>query len=625
MRALARLATWLVAKSRRLTRGVLYLAFSPAVFDRLLRDDRFALRLKGSSSAWQALGEALEKDAVFERFLAAPFSRFLARVLADERFARLLIQNEDLWRAYKTAIENQELFERLRDNQHVRRGIESGSLLRAILTDPDTTAAFQRFARDPQVVGLLLRDAAVVRELVQRELTEGQFSSVLLKHPDIVAAFQRFARDPKVIGLLLQDPALGQKLVHRELDEGHVNKILSERPDTAAVFLRVARDPKIIHLLLRDDEVAHELVKRELTGKYITKMLLERPDTAEAFRSFARDRTVLEVLLQDAAWVHELAKSPGLQAGLMGDRHFLRQPGFPRQAELARQWQRLAPVFTRQIQELEPRILESHRQAHTAPDTETAILNAVCEGNEVRLAYGILRFPDRHALWIQLQELLVNEEYFFETDTEAPRIIDGGAHFGLAIYYFKTLYPKARITAFEPAPDLFALAQENVVRNNYTDVEVLPYALSDTDEDAVFLISERDSMAGSLTTRRKTAGDSVKEITVPCRRLSLYLAEPVHFLKLDIEGQEDRVLAEAAPKLSNVHQMFIEYHHGNGLPADRLARILEILEKAGFDMQVSKSYTCQRNTERRPMAYAAEPYSVTLWARNRLWPPAPGV
>lgn len=574
MRAFARLVTWLVVKSRRLTRGVLYLAFSPAMFDQLLSDERFALRLKGSSSTWRVFGDVLEKDLVFDLFLTAPSSRFLARVLADMRFVRLLIQNEDLWKAYKTAVENQELFDRLRDKQHVRRGIESGSLLRSLLADPDTAAAFQRFARDPHV-----------------------------------------------IGLLLQDPALVQRLVHRELDEGHLKKVLSERPDTAAAFQRFARDPKVVSILLRDDEVAHGLVQRELTGEYLKKMLLEHPDIAETFRRFARNRMVLDVLFEDPAWVHELAKSPGVQARLMGDRHFLRQPGFPLQAELARQWQRLAPVFTQQIQELEPRILESHRQAHTAPDTETAVLNAVCEGDEIRLAYGLLRFPDRHALWIQLHELLVNEEYFFETDVEAPRIIDGGAHFGLAIYYFKTLYPKARITAFEPAPDLCALAQENLARNNYTDVEVLPYALSDTDEDAVFLISERDSMAGSLTARRQVAGDAVREITVPCRRLSLYLTAAVHFLKLDIEGQEDRVLAEAAPRLFNVHQMFVEYHHGNGLAADRLARILDILEKAGFDVQVSKSYTCQRNTERRPMAYAAEPYSVTLWARNRRWPP----
>ena len=47
--------------------------------------------------------------------------------------------------------------------------------------------------------------------------------------------------------------------------------------------------------------------------------------------------------------------------------------------------------------------------------------------------------------------------------------------------------------------------------------------------------SESDSMAGSLTERRRESGDYCAEIPVECRRLSPYLEEPVHFLKLDIE------------------------------------------------------------------------------------------
>ena len=43
------------------------------------------------------------------------------------------------------------------------------------------------------------------------------------------------------------------------------------------------------------------------------------------------------------------------------------------------------------------------------------------------------------------------------------------------------------------------------------------------------------------------AGDETREFTVECRRLSEYLQEPVHFLKMDIEGYEDVVLAELGP------------------------------------------------------------------------------
>ena len=108
----------------------------------------------------------------------------------------------------------------------------------------------------------------------------------------------------------------------------------------------------------------------------------------------------------------------------------------------------------------------------------------------------------------------------------------------MAIYYFKSLYPKAKITGFEPVPHIRELALENIQQNNYADVEILPYALSDTEEKKTFFISKTYSMAGSLTTRRRHFHDEVTEIPVECRRLSPYLQEPIHFLKLDVEGAE---------------------------------------------------------------------------------------
>ena len=52
--------------------------------------------------------------------------------------------------------------------------------------------------------------------------------------------------------------------------------------------------------------------------------------------------------------------------------------------------------------------------------------------------------------------------YFFEANTSEPFIIDCGGHIGLAVLYFKTLYPQARILSFEPNPETFALLQKNI-------------------------------------------------------------------------------------------------------------------------------------------------------------------
>ncbi len=136
-------------------------------------------------------------------------------------------------------------------------------------------------------------------------------------------------------------------------------------------------------------------------------------------------------------------------------------------------------------------------------DVENLILDIICQGNEVFLSNGVMEFPDRRSLWVLIHEILINEDYFFETNTDSPYILDCGTHCGLAIYYFKNLYPKAKIIGFEPVPTLYKMALENMSRNNYSNVNILPYALSDTDRSETFIISDTDSMAGSLAKIRQ--------------------------------------------------------------------------------------------------------------------------
>src|SRR5262245_55665784 len=44
-------------------------------------------------------------------------------------------------------------------------------------------------------------------------------------------------------------------------------------------------------------------------------------------------------------------------------------------------------------------------------------------------------------------EIFQRELYRFHTDSAGPKILDCGANIGLAVIYFKRLYPHARITA----------------------------------------------------------------------------------------------------------------------------------------------------------------------------------
>ncbi len=245
------------------------------------------------------------------------------------------------------------------------------------------------------------------------------------------------------------------------------------------------------------------------------------------------------------------------------------------------------------------------------------LLDAITQDDIVHLAHGTLRFPCRHSLWTLLHEILLHEDYFFPCENPSPRIIDGGTHMGMAIYYFKARYPQARITGFEPDPALRALAEENVARNHYEDVTVLPYALAKERGELPFYRSESWTMAGALDDRRSQLGDAVEAIQVETVPLSDYLDEPVDFLKLDVEGAEADVLTEAAAKLPNVAWLFCEVHLGGGVDSERLARILTLLEEADFDVQVAKSHNFQHTSHHRPFTHFDGSASMIVWARNR--------
>ena len=153
------------------------------------------------------------------------------------------------------------------------------------------------------------------------------------------------------------------------------------------------------------------------------------------------------------------------------------------EAEFYQLWRSLAPVIDEKCRHIAGNLDAAVSKLKARKHVVDAILDLICDGDEVYLAHGVLRFADRDSLWTLINEILVNEDYYFETDTDTPRILDCGASYGMALYYFKCLYPKARITAFEPVPRMRELAIDNMRRNGFHDVEVLPYALSDREEN----------------------------------------------------------------------------------------------------------------------------------------------
>ena len=190
------------------------------------------------------------------------------------------------------------------------------------------------------------------------------------------------------------------------------------------------------------------------------------------------------------------------------------------------------------------------------------------------------------------QDVFDGHEYRFETRQRAPLIVDAGAHVGVATHYFKRRYPHAHVLALEANPVTFALLRKNISHNGLDDVRAIHAALAPEVGTIPFYASASDEEPGawgdSAIQQPWHEGESTAVVQVPAVTLSSLLTEPVDLLKLDIEGLETAVLAEAAPRLSQVRRVILEFHGTRRNPANSISRLIEILREAGFTPEVQQ-------------------------------------
>jgi FkbM family methyltransferase len=212
--------------------------------------------------------------------------------------------------------------------------------------------------------------------------------------------------------------------------------------------------------------------------------------------------------------------------------------------------------------------------------------------SEERILGARIRVLDYRAFIDVFSEIFVRQDYFFESTSRTPLILDCGSNIGMSVLFFKSLYPDSRIIAFEPDRLTFNVLQMNV-QNNFENVEIHNNAISST-EDFVEFYSDPDQ-PGSLamsTARERFPGREVNTQKVETIRLSEFIREEVDLLKMDIEGAEESVLKELAEtdKLKWVKEMFIEYHHHLNPDEDRLSELFRLFEENGFGCQIHSPF-----------------------------------
>lgn len=197
----------------------------------------------------------------------------------------------------------------------------------------------------------------------------------------------------------------------------------------------------------------------------------------------------------------------------------------------------------------------------------------------------LLHVHDQASFRLGYKELFKEEVYKFNSAKTNPYIIDCGSNMGMSVIYFKSLFPKARILAFEADPYVYRFLNNNVQSFGLQDVHIQNKAVWNANAETLSFLAEGG--AGGRVQKKSSAFTFVDVETI---RLKDYLKEEIDFLKIDIEGAENLVIQDCKDELSLVNNLFIEYH-SMAEENQNLHQILQVLQEAGFRYHIKDAYT----------------------------------
>jgi FkbM family methyltransferase len=204
-----------------------------------------------------------------------------------------------------------------------------------------------------------------------------------------------------------------------------------------------------------------------------------------------------------------------------------------------------------------------------------------------RVGIGDFEIESLSAKWLASlhREIFIDLSYYFRASRPAPVIVDGGSNIGVSVAFFKTLYPDARVIAFEPAQRAFELLERNV--GSAPGVELHRFALGRSDAPVTFYESDDPGLLRQSTRAERLHGTA--STSVEQRRLSEFISGDLDLVKLDVEGAESDVIEDLAESgaIEHVQQLVVEYHHQIDPDRDSIGAFLERLRELGFYFQLS--------------------------------------
>lgn len=177
-------------------------------------------------------------------------------------------------------------------------------------------------------------------------------------------------------------------------------------------------------------------------------------------------------------------------------------------------------------------------------------------------------------------------------------VVDIGANQGFYTCY--AALNKARVHAFEPAPDNYRLLEANVRRNGFGGLVTMhPWAVGARAGTVELMVS--DALGGGMNTISPEfahgSGISVRaRLAVPCVTLDevvrQFQLDRIRICKLDCEGSELEILTQAAPATVRAIDAFVVEYHQEAYPVADLVKLM--LSWGSHQVSFAEDKWCER-------------------------------
>jgi FkbM family methyltransferase len=174
-------------------------------------------------------------------------------------------------------------------------------------------------------------------------------------------------------------------------------------------------------------------------------------------------------------------------------------------------------------------------------------------GLDIESAPGALLVP-------LYKEIIYKDDYRLRSDP-LPRgavVVDIGANLGMFSLHVAADHGAARVYAFEPFPESYALLKRNAEHNHLDAIVPIPLAIAGESGTRELHMQGRHGV-------HSLYGTSGEAVRIECITLADAFArwniQRCDFLKLDCEGAEYEILLSApADVYARIHRIALEYH-----------------------------------------------------------------